>query len=45
MAAAVDTSWDIVATSDDLDGIGGRNRARDAIVTVHYGKAWPGRPT
>jgi phosphoglycerate dehydrogenase-like enzyme len=44
MAAAVGTPWEIVAAPDDpavsADLIG---RA-DAIVTVHYGKAWPESP-
>ena len=44
MAAAVETSWEIVATSDDLAASAEVIHRANAIVTVHYGVAWP-KPT
>jgi phosphoglycerate dehydrogenase-like enzyme len=44
MAAAVETSWEIVATSDDLAASADAIGRADAIVTVHYGKTWPRTP-
>jgi phosphoglycerate dehydrogenase-like enzyme len=41
LAAAVTTPWEIVATGDDLAGSAELVGNADAIVTVHYGKAWP----
>jgi len=44
MAAAVATPWEIVATADDLAASARLIDRADAIVTVHYGKAWPKAP-
>ena len=44
MAAAVTTSWEIVATGDDLAASSELIGGADAIVTVHYGNAWPKAP-
>jgi phosphoglycerate dehydrogenase-like enzyme len=44
MAAAVATSWDIVASSKDPAASAALIENANAIVTVQYGKAWPKAP-
>ena len=44
LAAAVATAWEIVATGDDLAASAELIGGAEAIVTVHYGKAWPKAP-
>ena len=44
LASAVETSWDIVTASDDLAASAEVIGRAQAIVTVHYGKAWPKAP-
>jgi phosphoglycerate dehydrogenase-like enzyme len=44
MAAAVGTPWELVAIGDDLAASAEIIGRANAIVTVHYGKAWPKAP-